>query len=97
MTPMENYMHSFMETIRQYWAFSSPKNESMACTIDVDISPDGEIIAYKLIKSSGNKYFDNSAQNALLRTQKSGARLPPPEPIPNGLTVIFNLPERIER
>ena len=61
MSPMENYMHSFMETVRQYWAFSSPLDEPMACTIDVDVSPDGEIVAYKLIKSSGNKYFDNSA------------------------------------
>ena len=94
---MENYMHSFMETVRQYWAFSSPKDETMACTIDVNISPDGEIVAYKLIKSSGNKYFDNSAQNAIVRTQRSGVRLPPPEPLPKGMTIIFNLPERFKR
>ncbi|MFT3959747.1 MAG: energy transducer TonB, partial [Desulfovibrio sp.] len=97
MSPMENYIHNFMETVRQYWAFSSPKDEQMSCTIDVDVSPDGEIVAYKLIKSSGNKFFDNSAQNALVRTQRSGVRLPPPEPLPKGLTIIFNLPERIER
>ena len=97
MSPMENYIHNFMETVRQYWAFSSPKDETMTCTIDVNISPDGEIVAYKLIKSSGNKYFDNSAQNALVRTQRSGVRLPPPEPLPKGLTIIFNLPERTKR
>lgn len=97
MSPMENYMHSFMETVRQYLAFSSPKDESMACTIDVDVSPDGEIVAYKLIKSSGNKYFDNSAQNAIVRTQRSGVRLPPPEPLPKGLTIIFNLPKSSRR
>jgi TonB family protein len=97
MSPMENYMHIFMETVRQYWAFSSPKDEHMSCTIDVNVSPDGEIVAYKLIKSSGNKYFDNSAQNAIVRTQRSGVRLPPPEPLPKGLTIIFNLPERIMR
>lgn len=93
MSPIENYIHNFMESVRQYWAFSSPKDEPMACTIDVDISPDGEITAYRLIKSSGNKYFDNSAQNALVRTQRSGVRLPPPEPLPKGLTVIFSLPK----
>lgn len=92
-----NYMQSFMETVRQYWAFSSPKDEPMACTIDVDVSPDGEIVAYKLIKSSGNKYFDNSAQNAIVRTQRSGVRLPPPEPLPKGLTIIFNLPKSTRR
>ena len=97
MSPMENYMQSFMETVRQHWAFYSPKDETMACTIDVNVSPDGEIVAYKLIKSSGNKYFDNSAQNAIVRTQRSGVRLPPPEPLPKGLTIIFNLPERIMR
>ena len=97
MSPMENYMHSFMETVRQYWAFSSPKDEPMACTIDVDVSPDGEIVAYKLIKSSGNKYFDNSAQNAIVRTQRSGVRLPPPEPLPKGMTIIFNLPKSSRR
>ena len=97
MSPMENYMQSFMETVRQYWAFSSPKDEHMACTIDVDVSPDGEIVAYKLITSSGNKYFDNSAQNALVRTQRSGVRLPPPEPLPKGMTIIFNLPKSSRR
>ncbi|WP_022657946.1 energy transducer TonB [Desulfovibrio desulfuricans] len=97
MSPMENYIHDFMETVRQYWAFSSPLDEPMACTIDVDISSDGEIVAYKLIKSSGNKYFDNSAQNAIVRTQRSGVRLPPPEPLPKGLTIIFNLPESSRR
>ena len=97
MSPMENYIHNFMETVRQYWAFSSPLDESMACTIDVDVSPDGEIVAYKLIKSSGNKYFDNSAQNAIMRTQRSGVRLPPPEPLPKGLTIIFNLPKSSRR
>lgn len=86
-----------METVRQYWAFSSPNNEPMACTIDVDISPDGDITSYTLIKSSGNKYFDNSAQNALMRTQRSGVRLPPPEPLPKGLTIIFNLPKSSRR
>ena len=96
-SPIENYIHDFMEAVRQYWAFSSPLNEPMACTIDVDVSPDGEIVAYKLIKSSGNKYFDSSAQNAIVRTQRSGVRLPPPEPLPKGLTIIFNLPERIKR
>ena len=84
MSPMENYIHNFMETVRQYWAFASPLGESMACTIDVNVSPDGEIVAYKLIKSSGNKYFDNSALNAIVRTQRSGVRLPPPEPLPRG-------------
>ena len=97
MSPMENYMQSFMETVRQHWAFYSPKDEPMACTIDVDVSPDGEILAYKLIKSSGNKYFDNSAQNALVRTQRSGVRLPPPEPLPKGMTIIFNLPKSSRR
>ena len=97
MSPMENYMQSFMETVRQYWAFSSPKDEQMASTIDVDVSPDAEILAYKLIKSSGNKYFDNSALNALVRTQRSGVRLPPPEPLPKGLTIIFNLPKSSRR
>ena len=97
MSPMENYMQSFMETVRQYWAFSSPKDEPMACTIDVDVSPDGEIVAYKLIKSSGNKFFDNSAQNALVRTQRSGVRLPPPEPLPKGMTIIFNRPKSSRR
>ncbi len=97
MAPTESYIHNFMETVRQYWAFSSPLDESMACTIDVDVSPDGEIVAYKLIKSSGNKYFDNSALNALVRTQRSGVRLPPPEPLPKGLTIIFNLPKSSRR
>ena len=97
MSPMETYIHNFSEAVRQYWAFSSPLDEPMACTIDVDVSSDGEIVAYKLIKSSGNKYFDNSAQNAIVRTQRSGVRLPPPEPLPKGLTIIFNLPERIKR
>ena len=97
MSPMESYMHSFMETVRQYWAFSSPKDEPMTCTIDVNVSPDGEIVSFKLIKSSGNKYFDNSAQNAIVRTQRSGVRLPPPEPLPKGMTIIFNLPERSRR
>ena len=97
MSPTESYIQYFMETVRQYWAFASPLDESMACTIDVDVSPDGEIVAYKLIKSSGNKYFDNSALNALVRTQRSGVRLPPPEPLPKGLTIIFNLPKSSRR
>lgn len=97
MSPPESYIQYFMETVRQYWAFASPLDESMACTIDVNVSPDGEIVAYKLIKSSGNKYFDNSALNALVRTQRSGVRLPPPEPLPKGLTIIFNLPKSSRR
>ena len=97
MSPMEDYIHRFREAVRQYWAFSSPLDEPMACTVDIDISPDGEIVSYKLIKSSGNRYFDNSAQNAIVRTQRSGVRLPPPEPLPKGITIIFSLPKSIKR
>lgn len=97
MSPMEDYIHRFREAVRQYWAFASPLDEPTACTVDVDISPDGEIVSYKLIKSSGNTYFDNSALNAIVRTQRSGARLPPPEPLPKGITVIFSLPKSTKR
>ena len=97
MSPMETYIHNFSEAVRQYWAFSSPLDEPMACTVDIEISPGGEITSYKLTKSSGNKYFDNSALNAIVRTQKSGVRLPPPEPLPKGITIIFSLPKSIKR
>ena len=97
MSPMETYIHNFSEAVRQYWAFSSPLDEPMACTVDIDISSDGEITSYKLTKSSGNKYFDNSALNAIVRTQTSGTRLPPPAPLPKGITIIFSLPKSIKR
>ena len=96
-SPIENYTHNFREAVRQYWAFSSPLDEPMAYTVDIEISPGGEITSYKLTKSSGNKYFDNSALNAIVRTQKSGVRLPPPEPLPKGITIIFSLPKSIKR
>lgn len=86
-----------METVRQYWAYTSSTDEQMDCTVDIEISPDGEIVSYKLMKSSGNKYFDSSAQNAIVRTQKSGVRLPPPEPLPKGMTIIFDLPPKNAR
>ena len=90
-------MNSFMETVRQYLAYTSPVDEHFSCTIDIEISPDGEIISYKLMKSSGNKYFDNSALNAIVRTQRSAVRLPPTEPLPKGMTIVFNLPSKIKR
>ena len=97
LSPIELYMNNFMETVRQYWAYASSTDEQMDCTVDIEISPDGEIVSYKLMKSSGNKYFDSSAQNAIVRTQKSGVRLPPPEPLPKGMTIIFDLPPKNAR
>ena len=92
-SPMEDYIIKFVNSVRQYWAFTMRLSLPTTCSVDIDISPTGEILSYQLTISSGNKYFDNSALNAVTRAKKESSLPPPPEPISKGMTIVFSLPK----
>lgn len=44
-----------------------PYSSNLRCTLKVNISEDGDVLAVRIVKSSGNKLFDASAERAVER------------------------------
>ena len=62
------------QKIKENWRYPLLKNSNLISEVEITIGRDGNIISYKLTKSSGNQLFDNSVIKAILETKK----LPPP-------------------
>jgi len=54
------------EQIRSNWRIP-PRSRSLRCTLRVNINVSGEVVSIQVVKSSGNKLFDVSAERAVRR------------------------------
>jgi colicin import membrane protein len=44
-----------------------PNTKNLRCTLEVRLIPGGEVMAVRVIRSSGNAAFDRSVENAVYR------------------------------
>jgi TonB family protein len=84
---MGDYLQVIHSQVRANWPFPGQADRRQFSTlVNLQIAPDGAITQIRMIRSSGNAFYDSSVQNALVRT----ARLePPPRPDLMNLDIEF--------
>lgn len=86
---MSVYGDIVKQIIKKNWRYAAMGTETnMAVLVEINIEPSGKITAARVVKSSGNAGFDNSAMSAVAQTQT----LPPPRTKSlDTLRITFNL------
>ena len=64
---LEKYSFIIKQQVLQNWKRPSNLNLNLKTEIQINLVPTGEILSTKLLKSSGNKVFDESAMSAISR------------------------------
>ncbi|TNE76837.1 MAG: cell envelope integrity protein TolA, partial [Gammaproteobacteria bacterium] len=75
LTESEKYQALIRERLSQAWYPPSSATEEMTARLQITLLPTGELAGVKLVNSSGNTAFDNSALSAV----RSLARYPIPD------------------
>lgn len=73
------YVPLIRQKIRRNWNRPPTAEDDVATTVNVTLSRNGEVIAVRVVRSSGNLVFDRSAENAVLKAS--------PLPIPTEVGV----------
>ena len=66
---IEKYSYLIKRQIRENWKRPKNLNQSLTTEIQINLVPTGEILSASVIKSSGNKAFDESAMSAILKVK----------------------------
>ena len=75
---MGDYLQVIHSRVRANWSFPGQADRRQFSTlVNIQIAPDGAITQIRVIRSSGNAFYDSSVQNALVRTARFE---PPPRP-----------------
>lgn len=61
----DKYQALIRERLKQAWYPPSSANENMTARLQITLLPTGELASVKLVGSSGNTAFDNSALSAV--------------------------------
>ena len=70
-----NYYYALIEQkIKGEWICHNCKNEDLEVVIGFHINKDGSVDSLRIVRSSGNSYYDNSAMKAV----RKASPLPPP-------------------
>lgn len=75
LTESEKYQALIRERLSQAWYPPSSATEEMTARLQITLLPTGELAGVKLVSSSGNTAFDNSALSAV----RSLSRYPIPD------------------
>ncbi|TAG32968.1 MAG: cell envelope integrity protein TolA [Polaromonas sp.] len=67
--PSASYGGALRAAIRPNVVFTEEIVGNPMATVEVRVAPDGTIISQRLVKSSGNKNWDDAAVNAIIRTR----------------------------
>ena len=71
------YLQVIHSRVKANWSFPGFVDRRQFSTLmNIRIAPDGTIIQYRMLRSSGNPVYDSSVENALLKTRLE----PPPRP-----------------
>jgi colicin import membrane protein len=73
---LADYVNSIRLRVRQMWILPQDLQGNPEAVFDVVQIPDGTVISVKLVKSSGNKAYDEAVERAILKASP----LPLPEP-----------------
>ena len=74
---LEKYSFIIKQQVLQNWKRPSNLNLNLKTEIQINLVPTGEILSTKLLKSSGNKVFDESAMSAISRVDNfEGLNMP---------------------
>ena len=68
-TDVEKYSYLIQRQVRENWKRPKNINQSLKTEIQINLVPTGEILSASVIKSSGNKAFDESAMSAILKVK----------------------------
>ena len=66
---VEKYSYLIQRQVRENWKRPKNINQSLKTEIQINLVPTGEILSASVIKSSGNKAFDESAMSAILKVK----------------------------
>lgn len=91
------YIGQVMLAVRPNWGFASPGRNSLSCVIRVQVDMQGKVLDTSVSRSSGNRQFDASAVNAIVRTSQAGEFPAPPNPDYMFLDLVFTLDEMLGR
>jgi len=81
-----SYAALVIQKIQSNWIHPVFENRSLEAIISFRMDKDGNVISYKIEKSSGNKLFDHSAVRAILKSSPL-----PPHPVEREIEVRFHL------
>jgi len=82
------------KTIKQNWRFARTGSQTFNTKVELQLGPGGAIQSARIIQSSGDATFDNSAMRAIADTKDSGLLLPPPSATLTRLELNFNSQEK---
>ena len=68
-TDVEKYSYLIQRQVKENWKKPKNINQSLKTEIQINLVPTGEILSASVIKSSGNKAFDESAMSAILKVK----------------------------
>ena len=68
-TAIEKYSYLIKRQVRENWKRPKNLNQSLKTEIQINLVPTGEILSVSVIRSSGNKAFDESAMSAILKVK----------------------------
>jgi colicin import membrane protein len=71
------YLQALSHQVAQHWLRPSDVSSDLTCVVQVQQTKTGEVISAKVVRSSGNTFFDRSVEAAVLKASP----LPtPPDP-----------------
>ncbi len=76
-TEVEHYYALIEEKVNRNWRIPIGYQPGLTSTLEVRLIPSGEVVSVRLLKKSGNPAFDQSVENAILKS--SPFPLPPAE------------------
>lgn len=66
---IDKYRLPIQQKIQQFWSRPPSARRGMQVTLNIQLIPGGEVVAVKVVKSSGNAAFDQSAVTAVNRAK----------------------------
>lgn len=66
---VNNYASRIRQRVKRYWIKPVSAERGLQCTLQVSTFPSGEVKQVKVIKSSGNALFDDSAERAVYKAE----------------------------
>ncbi len=91
------YFEQVLLALRPYWSFVSVSRQNLSCIVRVRVDMQGKVQQAVVSQSSGNRQFDASTVNAIIRTSQRGDFPAPPSAKYCDLDLVFTLNELMGR
>jgi colicin import membrane protein len=84
-TEIEKYRYLIEQRVSRSWNRPVGAAKGLKCEVHVRLTPNGEVLSAKVVRSSGNAVFDGSVENAVYKAA--------PLPLPEDPTLFDNFRE----